>query len=117
MITEAHLWVGIIGMTILFGVAMATFLKGRLSKEHLMELIQKAAQVVDVRTPKEFEQAHAQGSLNIPLDQLEQRISELDRHRSIVVCCASGMRSSMAKRLLEKAGFQEVHNAGPWRNV
>ena len=89
----------------------------RVPKEILMDLIQHGAQVVDVRTPQEFASAHAQGSRNIPLDQLAQRAAELDRSRPVVVCCASGARSSMAKSLLERAGFSSVHNAGPWQSV
>jgi len=72
--------------------------------------------VVDVRTPMEFMQAHAEGSLNIPLNQLVDRARELDRSQPVVVCCASGARSSAAKSLLDRLGFR-VHNAGPWQCV
>lgn len=89
----------------------------RITKEDLMELIKQGAQIVDVRTPQEFAQAHAQGSQNIPLDALAGRASELERSKPVVVCCASGARSSMAKTMLEKAGFTSVHNAGPWQAV
>ena len=87
----------------------------RIPKDKLMQLIQSGAQVVDVRTPEEFAQAHADGSRNIPLDQLQSRAAELDRARPVVVCCASGARSSMARSLLVRAGFPDVHNAGPWQ--
>jgi phage shock protein E len=89
----------------------------RISKEDLMELIAQGAQIVDVRTPQEFAQAHVKGSRNIPLDQLMHRAAELDRAKPVVVCCASGARSSMAKTMLERAGFSAVHNAGPWQCV
>ena len=89
----------------------------RITKEDLMALIKQGAQIVDVRTPQEFAQAHAQGSRNIPLDALAGRASELERSKPVVVCCASGARSSMAKTMLEKAGFTSVHNAGPWQCV
>lgn len=89
----------------------------RISKEALMELVKQGAQIVDVRTPQEFAQAHAKGSRNIPLDELPSRASELEQEKPIVVCCASGARSSMAKSMLERAGFSAVHNAGPWQCV
>ena len=89
----------------------------RISKEDLMELIKQGAQIVDVRTPQEFAQAHANGSRNIPLNELNVRVAELERSKPVVVCCASGARSSMAKTLLERAGFTSVHNAGPWQCV
>jgi rhodanese-related sulfurtransferase len=110
----------LIGLALVAGVLVlrALFLRSRrTSKEDLMELIKHGAQIVDVRTPQEFAQAHAVGSLNIPLDQLTHRAAELDRSQPVVVCCASGARSSMAKSLLERAGFSSVHNAGPWQAV
>ena len=39
----------------------------------------------------------------------------LEQARPVVVCCASGTRSAMAKSMLERAGFRSVHNAGSWR--
>jgi phage shock protein E len=110
-------------LTILALLAGAILLKAligrakRIPKDELMELIQKGAQIVDVRTPQEFAQAHAEGSLNIPLNELPDRASELDRGVPVVVCCASGARSSMAKTILERAGFPAVHNAGPWQTL
>ena len=89
----------------------------RISKAALLELIQQGAQIVDVRTPQEFAQSHAKGSRNIPLNELVARVKELEQGKPIVVCCASGARSSMAKSLLERAGFPSVHNAGPWQSV
>jgi phage shock protein E len=109
-----------IGLAAVVGVLVlrALFLRTRrISRKDLMELVNQGAQIVDVRTPQEFASAHAQGSRNIPLNELEGRVAELDRAKPIVVCCASGMRSSMAKSLLERAGFASVHNAGPWQSV
>lgn len=109
------------GAVLLAGVFILRALISRgkriITKEDLMALIKQGAQIVDVRTPQEFAQAHAQGSRNIPLDALAGRASELERGKPIVVCCASGARSSLAKTMLEKAGFTSVHNAGPWQAV
>lgn len=110
----------VIGLALVGGVLIlrALFLRSRrIPKEDLMQLIQHGAQIVDVRTPQEFASAHAKGSRNIPLDQLMSRTAELDRAQPVVVCCASGARSSMAKSILERAGFTSVHNAGPWQVV
>jgi phage shock protein E len=89
----------------------------RPSKEAMMDLLEQGAVIIDVRTPKEFAQGHAPGSCNIPLDVLNTRFSALDRSKPILVCCASGTRSAMAKRMLETAGFTQVQNAGPWRRL
>ena len=108
------------GAAVLVGVFILRTLLSRakrISKEDLMELIKQGAQIVDVRTPQEFAQAHANGSRNIPLNELHVRVAELERGKPVVVCCASGARSSMAKTLLERAGFTSVHNAGPWQCV
>ncbi len=98
---------------VLFVVKMLLRMRG-LPPLELAGLKARGAQMVDVRTSAEFSSGHAAGSKNIPLDRLQERLGELDRSRPVLVCCASGSRSAMAKTLLERAGFTEVHNAGPW---
>ncbi len=88
-----------------------------LAPDQITELKARGAQMIDVRTSAEFSSGHAAGSTNIPLDRLGDRLKELDRDRPILVCCATGSRSAMAKTLLERAGFSEVHNAGPWTSL
>ncbi|MBL7714007.1 MAG: rhodanese-like domain-containing protein [Bdellovibrionales bacterium] len=80
-------------------------------------LIEAGAIIVDVRTPGEYAQGSAAGSINIPLDDLEKRVSGLDRAKTVIVCCASGARSAMAATILKSKGFQKVVNAGPWQNA
>jgi rhodanese-related sulfurtransferase/glyoxylase-like metal-dependent hydrolase (beta-lactamase superfamily II) len=67
-----------------------------------------APYVLDVRTPGEWEQRHIDGSVNIPLSRLPNRLSDLPRNRPIVVHCAGGYRSSIAGSLLQGAGFGRV---------
>ena len=66
--------------------------------------------VIDVRTPKEFEADHIPGSVNIPLDELEQKISEmkLAKDTTIVTMCEHGGRSSNAAMELQKMGYKTV---------
>lgn len=66
--------------------------------------------VVDIRSPKEYAPAHIKGSLNIPLNQLKDRLNELDRNRTIAVHCAGGYRSSIAASLLAAEGFENVYD-------
>lgn len=73
--------------------------------------------VLDVRAREDFETGNHPGSLNIPLPELPSRAGELDPHRSILVCCASGTQCSTAKTLLEQRGFTRVRNAGPWQRI
>lgn len=72
------------------------------------------ATLLDVRTPAEFAQGHLPGALNIPVQELPQRVGELpDAERPVVVYCAMGGRSASAAALLKKAGFSRVLDLGP----
>lgn len=73
--------------------------------------------IVDVRSPEEFRSGHAEGSINIPLANLPSRYQELDSSRTIVLCCASGMRSSQAESFLRTKGFDKIMNGGSWTNA
>src|SRR5215831_19160727 len=66
--------------------------------------------VLDVREPGEVEMGAIEGSIRIPLGQLQERIGELDRHKLVVAHCKGGYRSSMATSLLRRAGFRDIAN-------
>jgi len=107
---------------LLVGMAWFFLLRGRrrgtpMTRQQLQELRDRGALVLDVRSPGEFAQGHAKGARNVPLGVLRDRLGELDRAKPILTCCASGMRSASARSILLRAGFQEVHNAGPWTNL
>lgn len=61
--------------------------------------------VVDVRNQKEYAAAHIENAINIPLNQLEQRLSEVPTDGALVVHCQGGYRSSIAMSLLQKHGI------------
>lgn len=81
------------------------------------DLLKEGAQIVDVRTKGEFTSSHKDGSINIPLDSLKSRVSELDNTKPVIVCCASGGRSAVAKRMLLSNGFENVYNVGTYRGL
>ena len=83
----------------------------------LPALRQQGATLVDVRSSAEFAGGNAPGTVNIPLPELGSRLSEVPRHAPVVVCCASGTRSGMAKMLLKKNGYTQVFNVGKWSNL
>ena len=93
------------------------FLKFRKVKTLLPGLIESGALVVDVRSSGEFRQGARPGSINIPLNELNSRAQELDKQKTILLCCASGSRSGLAVGILKKNGFNNVINAGPWTNT
>lgn len=72
---------------------------------------------VDVRSPQEFASGSVNGAVNIPLDQVDSRISEFKEKKEIVVFCRSGNRSSQAKSILESNGITNVTNGGSWEDV
>ena len=67
-------------------------------------------QVVDVRRSAEWKDGHIAKAILKPLDRLISNMGDLDRRRPLAVHCKSGYRSSTAASLLERAGFQDVHN-------
>lgn len=80
-------------------------------------LLARGAQIVDVRTAAEFRGNGHPRALNIPLDELAARRSELDPSRPVLVCCESGSRSALGAALLRRSGFTEVANLGSWRRI
>ena len=67
-------------------------------------------QLVDVRRPDEVADGTFDGAVNIPLEQLVDRIGELDPTRPTVVLCRSGNRSAQAAGFLVASGFRDVVN-------
>jgi rhodanese-related sulfurtransferase len=66
--------------------------------------------LLDVREPFEFAHAHIESSVTIPLNQIPQRLSELDMEQEIVVICHHGMRSMQAANFLAQVGFRSISN-------
>ena len=71
--------------------------------------------LLDTRTPFEYMRGHAEGFINIPLDELRERIGELDKSKLIYVMCQSGLRSYLATRILMQNGFDAYNFAGGFR--
>ena len=73
-------------------------------------------QLIDIRTPAEFERGALPGFRNIPLDELRERLNELDPALPVRLVCQSGLRSYVAARMLAGHGFAGVsHLAGGLR--
>jgi phage shock protein E len=83
----------------------------------LPELRKNGAIFVDVRSAGEFANGNAPGTINIPLQELGSRLGELPKSTPVVLCCASGTRSGMAKLMLKKKGYRNVHNVGTWSKL
>ena len=68
--------------------------------------------LLDVRTPEEFNSGHIPGAVNISVESLSSRLSEVPDDQPIVVYCRSGNRSATASQILADAGYSEVYDMG-----
>ena len=85
---------------------------------NIQELINdKSATIIDVRTEEEFLEGNVNGSINIPLNEVVDRIEELKEMQPLVLCCLSGGRSGQATAFLQAQGCENVHNGGGWEMV
>ena len=80
-------------------------------------LLQKRDDVtlLDTRTVYEYMRGHAEGFINIPVDELRERLTELDKSKPVYVMCQSGLRSYLATRILMQNGFDAYNFAGGYR--
>ena len=85
--------------------------------DRISEYLQYDAVVIDVRTPAEFADGHVEGSLNIPLNIIANKIESIKKYnKQIITCCRSGARSGTAANILNNNGIDTI-NGGPWQNV
>jgi NADPH-dependent 2,4-dienoyl-CoA reductase/sulfur reductase-like enzyme/rhodanese-related sulfurtransferase len=73
--------------------------------------------LLDVRTEEEFIRGHVNGAVNIPLDSLRERISELDKTKIIIAYCKVGIRGYIAERILDQKGFTVLNVTGGYTEV
>jgi rhodanese-related sulfurtransferase len=79
---------------------------------YLNQFSQQPHLLLDVRTPQEFASGHIPGAINISLQTLESRLSELPTDQPIVVYCRSGNRSATAGQMLLRRGFTQLYDLG-----
>ena len=96
----------------LAGMVAANVLRGDVTLAVWSDLPRSDAFLVDVREEEEFRRGSIDGAINIPLDQLRQRLCDLPRERPIWVNCAKGHRSYYAVRVLQQNGFAAYNLSG-----
>jgi len=85
---------------------------------NIQELINDSqTTIVDVRTEEEFSEGNVNGSINIPLNEVTDRMEELKQMQPLVLCCLSGGRSGQATAFLQAQGCDQVYNGGGWEMV
>lgn len=88
----------------------------RVSGEDALAKVRAGATLLDVRTPEEFAEGSVPDAVNIPVQVLDGRLSEIDDDAPVVVFCRSGGRSATATAKLAGAGY-EVYDAGGIGNL
>jgi rhodanese-related sulfurtransferase len=66
--------------------------------------------LIDVRSVMEYAQGHVPNAINIPLQELENRLSEISVEKPVIVICASGNRSRTGAEVIANAGYEHVYN-------
>ncbi|MBQ4816306.1 rhodanese-like domain-containing protein [Bacillus pumilus] len=102
-------------LIIVIGLLVSRFLPVRGVKQmdavHMKKKLKsKGQQLIDVRSPSEFQTNHIKGFQNIPLSHLKKRASQLSKDKEVYVICQSGMRSMQAAKILKKQGFTQITN-------
>lgn len=75
-----------------------------------LEMSRAGAVLIDVRTPAEVAEGMAPGAINIPLQEIEQRLSEFPKDKDLLIYCRSGKRSMAASNFLIENGYDKVFN-------
>jgi phage shock protein E len=83
----------------------------------LEQKIAKGAVILDVRTAKEFEMGHIDGSINISLGEIRHRYTVLDSTKTYITVCSHGLRSVKVVSILNERGFKNVYNGGAWNDL
>ncbi len=71
--------------------------------------------LLDTRTAQEYSSGHVEGFKNIPVDELRERLEEIDKGKTVYVICQSGLRSYIASRILAGSGYEAYNFAGGFR--
>lgn len=76
------------------------------------EKLDEGGQLIDVRSPVEFNQGALDGAINMPIENFQHHQSDIDETKPVLLYCRTGARSEMVKNYLQQLGFGQVHNIG-----
>lgn len=84
----------------------------------IKEVLEKKNPVlIDVRTPAEFQGGSVENAVNIPMNEVVDRLDEFQKSQPIIVFCRSGARSEQVMRYLKEKGISKVWNGGGWLDL
>ena len=109
-------WIGFIIVMVLALAYMYMKRSGQVSSKEAVEYLRNGAMLIDVRSPQEFESGHILQAYNMPLDRIDVLVPTAvkDKNKVLLLHCASGVRSGLAKRKLEGLGYKNVFNLGSY---
>jgi phage shock protein E len=104
------------------GIALTLYVVYRIYRFQTLDnglpgLLKKGAVILDVRTEKEYETGHIEGSVNISLGTIRERYVELDPEKTYITVCSHGLRSVKAENILKERGFKHIYNGGAWTDL
>lgn len=101
------------------GYTIENLLSGRVKQYHWHDVASLPSDgsiiMLDVRTEREYDMGHIDGAVHIPLEELRDRLDELDKSKSLYINCRSGQRSYIACRMLSQLGYDCYNLAGGFR--
>jgi CoA-disulfide reductase len=88
-----------------------------LTPEEYLDYAKENTILLDVRSELEFNTGHVEGAVNIPVDNLRQRIGELDKNKEIIEYCQVGLRGHVAARILSQHGYKVKNITGGYKSI
>ena len=80
--------------------------------DEAMVLAEDGAILIDVRSAEEFAEKSVEGSVNIPVDQIEEGLANYDKDSTLIFYCSAGSRAAKAVEAAEAMGFTNIYNLG-----
>lgn len=102
----------------LIGYASENLLNGKVQSvqwNEVDQLVEHGALLIDVRTEQEYEDGTIPEAVNIPLDDLRERLSEIPKNRDLIVMCRVGLRGYLAARILDQKGYSVKNLDGGYK--
>ena len=107
-------WTPFLILAVVVAVVIMMKKTSQISAKDALAHLKNGALVIDVRSPNEFSSGHLPKAINIPLDEIETALPKRvkDKNQILLLHCASGMRSGVAKQKLKGMGYANVFNLG-----
>ena len=82
------------------------------NKQTYLNLMEQQYQIIDVRTPIEFEQGHIEKAINVDYKEANfiEKISAFDKSKTLLIYCRSGNRSGKASKIMDSLGFTKIYD-------